>query len=96
MKCIPLEAGDINKAAIAGIGIVLMLIVLIVMTISGFILLIRWIKQKRFVLDESMPDFIPQNEVLKTVYLNPGVILLFVIEIFGIITDLFNIDLKMF
>ena len=42
-----------------------------------------------------MPDCIPQNEVLKTVYLNPGVVLLFVIEIVGIIMTLFDIDLHL-
>ena len=73
----------------------LTLLVLGFMMIMGFILLFRWIKQKRFVFDESMPDFIPQNEVFKTVYLNPGVIILFVIEIAGIIMTLFDIDLPL-
>lgn len=88
-----LEQHDQNSAAIGGIGLLAIFLILGIMMIMGFILLFRWIKQKKFVFDESMPDCIPQNEVLKTVYLNPGVILLFVIEIATIITTLFNISL---
>ena len=88
-----LEQQDQNSVAIGGISLLLIFLILGIMTVMGFILLFRWIKQKKFVFDESMPDFIPQNEVLKTVYLNPGVILLFVIEIATIITTLFNISL---
>ena len=81
-----------DGAGVAIIGLVLMVILLGLMTISGFILLIRWIREKKFRFDDSMPEYIPQSEVLKTVYLNPGVIILFVIEISGIIAALFNID----
>lgn len=89
------EGEDPDRTAIAGIGLVLTLLVLGFMVIMGFILLFRWIKKKRFVFDESMPECIPQNEVLKTVYLNPGVIILFVIEIAGIIMTLFDIDMPL-
>ena len=41
-----------------------------------------------------MPECIPAGEVLKTVYLNPGVILLFAVSIYGIIADLFNLDMN--
>ena len=87
------ENQDTSTAAVSIIVLLLLLLVLGVMMIAGFILCFLWIKRKRFVFDESMTDFIPQNEVLKTVYLNPGVILLFVIQAAGIIADLFNIDL---
>ena len=80
-------------AVIAIIGLVIMVILLGLMTISGFILLFRWIKGKKFQFDESMPEYIPQGEVLKTVYLNPGVIILFAIEILGIIASLFNLNI---
>ena len=80
-------------AVLAIIGLVVMVILLGLMTVSGFILLIRWIKGKKFQFDESMPEFIPQGEILKTVYLNPGVIILFAIEILGIIATLFKIDI---
>ena len=82
-----------DGAVISIVGLVLLLILLGLMSISGLILLIRWIKGKKFQFDESMPEFIPQGEVLKTVYLNPGVIILFAIEILGIAADLFNIDI---
>lgn len=88
-----LEQQDQNSVAIGGISLLLIFLILGIMTVIGFILLFRWIKQKKFVFDESMPDFIPQNEVLRTVYLNPGVILLFVIETATIITALFDISL---
>ncbi len=87
------EQEDTSGAAISLIVLLLVLLVLGVMTIVGFIQFFLWIKRKKFVFDESMPDFIPQNEVLKTVYLNPGVILLFIVQAVGIIADLFNIDL---
>lgn len=90
-----LEEPHEDTAAVAFIGVLLLLLVLGLMTVFGFIFLFRWIKQKRFVFDESMPDCIPQNEALKTVYLNPGVVLLFVIEIVGIIMTLFDIDLHL-
>ena len=90
-----LEEPHEDTAVVAFIGVLLFLLVLGLMTVFGFIFLFRWIKQKRFVFDESMPDCIPQNEVLKTVYLNPGVVLLFVIEIVGIIMTLFDIDLHL-
>ena len=94
LQFIPLlDRESSDAAAIAFIGLVLILLVLGVMMIAGFVLFFRWIKQKRFVFDESMPDFIPAHEVFRTVYLNPGVILLFAIEIFDIVTTLFNITL---
>lgn len=87
-----LEQQDQNSVAIGGISLLLIFLILGIMTVMGFILLFRWIKQKKFVFDESMPDIIPQNEVLKTVYLNPGVILLFVIETATIVAALFDIS----
>ena len=88
-----LEQNQQDRVAIAFILIVLILIILGGMTIAGFILLIRRIKQKRIVFDGTMPECIPQNEVLKTVWLNPGVILLVILEGAEIIATLFNIEL---
>ncbi len=87
-----LEQSNEDAAVISIVLLILMILVVGIMSIAGFILLYRWIKQKRFVLDDTMPDCIPQNEVLKTVYLNPGVILLFAVEIAQIIAALFNIN----
>ncbi len=90
-----LESSHTDGAVIAIIGLGLILIILGFMTAAGFILLVNWIRKKKFILDDSMPDRIPQGEVLKTVYLNPGVMVLFAVEILGIIADLFNIDLHL-
>ena len=90
-----LESSHTDGAVIAIIGLGLILIVLGFMTVAGFILLINWIRKKKFILDDSMPDRIPQGEILKTVYLNPGVMVLFAVEILGIIADLFSIDLHL-
>ena len=86
---------DLNsdRAVIAVLGLTLYVILLAIMSVSGFILLIRWIKGKKFRFDDSMHEYIPQGEVLKTVCLNPGVIILFLIEIIGIIAALFNLDI---
>ena len=88
-----LETLHTDGAVISIIGLILMLLILGAMSISGLILLIRWIKGKKFQFDETLPELIPQGEILKTVYLNPGVIILFAIEILGIIATLFKIDL---
>ena len=84
-----------NGAVISIIGLGLVVILFAAMSISGLVLLIRWIKGKKFQLDESLPELIPQGEVLKTVYLNPGVIILFAIQIFGIVADLFNLNIQL-
>ena len=89
-----LDSQHEDGAFFAIIGLVLLLIVLGFMTVSGFILLIRWIRGKKFVFDDSMPEYIPQGGVLKTVYLNPGVIILFAVEILSIIVDLFKLDIS--
>lgn len=85
-----------DGAVIAIIGLAIMVVLLGFMTISGFILLFRWIKGKKLQFDESMPEYIPQGEVLKTVYLNHGVIILFAVEIPGIIASLFKLDIPLF
>ncbi|MCR5099584.1 MAG: CPBP family intramembrane metalloprotease [Lachnospiraceae bacterium] len=96
MLLIPMmeNGGDEN------IGIVLALLaailVILIMMISGFVLLYRWIKQKRFHPDNSMSTCIPQNEVVKTIYFNPGVILFYTLCIIAIVMDLFNIEMPSF
>ena len=40
-----------------------------------------------------MPDAIPKEEVLRTVYLNPGVVLLFAFSTAVIVMDLLNLQL---
>lgn len=92
---IPLmETPNEDRLAVVLVGVIILLLIIGIMTVSGIILLIRWIKRKLFVLDESMPECIPQHEVFRTVYLNPGVILFFLISVFEIIAGLFNWDIS--
>ena len=90
-----IEQNQADSAAAAFIAIILLMIIFGIMTVAGFVLLIRRIKQKRIVFDESMPGCIPQNEVLKTVWLNPGVILLVILEGAEIFAALFDISLPL-
>ena len=64
---------------------------MVVMMISGLVLLIRHLKKKDIHLDNSMPTCIPRENVVKTVYLNPGVILFFLMSVFTILSGMFNI-----
>ncbi len=82
-----------DKAVLSFLVIVGLVLLIGVMFISGVVQIIRHLKRKDIVLDASAPEAIPKNEVLKTVYLNPGVMLLFVISIAGIVMDLFKIEL---
>ncbi len=92
---LPFIEGGHEEGIITAVFLLIgLLIISSVMFIAGIILLIRWIKHKSFVLDDSMPECIPQNEVFKTVYLNPGVILLFAFTIFEIFAGLFNLDIS--
>ena len=89
-----LEDPNTDKVVLTMLGLGFVLLVMGIMTVLGIILLIRWIKQKSFRLDDTMPTCIAPNEVLKTVYLNPGVILLFAFTIFEIAAGLFNLDIR--
>ena len=82
-----------DKAVLSFLVIVGLVLLIAVMFISGVVQIIRHLKRKDIVLDASAPEAIPKNEVLKTVYLNPGVMLLFVISIAGLVMDLFKIEL---
>ena len=73
--------------------VIVILLLVVAMFVAGFILLIRYLQKKRFRVDDSMPSAIPRGEVLRTVYLNPGVALLLVFSLTGIVTGLLNISL---
>lgn len=96
MLLIPfLSAGredESRKVLVVLVGVALFLLI-VVMMVAGLILGIKHLKRKDVVLDDETPDAIPKNLVLKTVYLNPGVLLLFLYGIFGIVTSLFKIQL---
>ena len=59
--------------------------------VSGWIVLIRSRKRGTFRPDNSMETCIPRNEVLHTVWLNPGVVLFVLYLVVSIVLDLLNI-----
>ncbi|MDO5438728.1 MAG: type II CAAX endopeptidase family protein [Erysipelotrichaceae bacterium] len=90
---LPLIEGDAptDGALILLAGLALLVVILM---IAGLINLIRWIRKKRFVCPET-PKEIPSGAVFPTVYLNPGVILLFVLSIGGIVLELLDIKITL-
>ncbi|MBQ6368234.1 MAG: CPBP family intramembrane metalloprotease [Erysipelotrichaceae bacterium] len=90
---LPLIQGDAPKdsALILLAGLALLVAVLM---IAGLINLIRWILKKRFFCPET-PREIPSGSVFSTVYLNLGVILLFVLSIGKIVIELMDIKIKL-
>ena len=94
MLLLPLvEGGTQDRSAIALLAIGALAVLVAVLMISGIVTFIRQLKKKDFRPDDSMPTAIPKGDVLKTVYLNAGVTLLFIISIAFIVMDLFNITL---
>ena len=91
---VPLFASDNSASkALAAVAGILLLLFIAFMVVDGVILLIRKIKSREIRLDNSMQSCIPQGEILKTVYLNIGVILFFVLSFVSIVTGLLNISL---
>ena len=94
MLLLPFLEGNVGSgkafllAAVALLGVAVL-----TMWISGFVQIIRTLKKKDIVLDDSMADAIPKDEVLKIVYLNPGVALLFAVCTASIAMDLLNLQL---
>ena len=92
MLIIPMvSGGEEGGKGIAVVGMLLFAVAVLVMMISGLVLLIRHLKKKDIHLDNSMPTCIPREDVVKTVYLNPGVILFFLLSIYTILSSMFNI-----
>ena len=97
MLLVPMLQGDgENVKALLFVAVGVMGVAMLAMGISGFILIIRTLKKKDMVLDDSMTDAIPKEEVLKTVYLNPGVAALFLVSASGIMMDLLNLRLPFY
>lgn len=92
MLIIPMvSGGEEGGKGLAVVGMLLFAVAVLVMMISGLVLLIRHLKKKDIRLDNSMPTCIPKEDVVKTVYLNPGVILFFLLSIYTILSSMFNI-----
>ena len=88
------EDGDSAAAAVmlAALGLVLLIAV---MVITGLILTVIHLKKKDMVPDDSMASAVPKEDALKTIYLNPGVMLLFLVSIAGIAAGLLNLNLQL-
>ena len=94
MLLIPmLQGGEESGRVLLLVAVGVVIAAMLTMGISGFILIIRTLKKKEIVPDDSMTDAIPKNEVLRTVYLNPGVVLLFAFSTAVIVMDLLNLQL---
>lgn len=80
--------GGADRLVLAAGGLGLLIAVLIV---AGIVLIIRHLKRRDIVLDNSMAGAVPKGEVLRTVYLNPGVLLFILLSVAEIAADLFQI-----
>ena len=80
--------GGADRLILAAGGLGLLIAVLIV---AGIVLLIRRFKRRDIVLDDSMAGAVPKGEVLRTVYLNPGVLLFILLSVGLIAADLLEI-----
>ena len=81
---------------LGAIGTVIVLslgVVVAALLIMGFVQLIIHLRKKDFRLDNSMMTAIPSGEVVKTVYLNPCVLVFLAYTTAGIMTGLMNISL---
>ena len=68
-------------------------VVVAALLIMGFVQLIIHLRKKDFRLDNSMMTAIPSGEVVKTVYLNPCVLVFLAYTTAGILSGLMNISL---
>lgn len=82
-----------NENAEGMVAILAAALVLAVLMISGLICLIRTIRRRTLTFDDTMPESIPRSDVVKTVWLNPTVLLFAALNVFQIILDLFQITL---
>lgn len=65
----------------------------LILAVSGVVQLIRHLKRRDLHLDNSMETCIPKGEVLKTVYLNPCIMLFVLCYSASIVMDLLKISL---
>ena len=91
MFIMPMFGKDVNPRFV--LTVVLLAITSMAMMISGTILFIKWLKNRRFAPDNSMTVCIPKRDVLMTVYINPAVISYFGICIVAIVIAFMNVQL---
>ena len=80
--------GAIGTVIVLSLGVVVAALL-----IMGFVQLIIHLRKKDLRLDNSMMTAIPSEEVVKTVYLNPCVLVFLAYTTAGILTGLMNISL---
>ncbi|MBO4449531.1 MAG: CPBP family intramembrane metalloprotease [Clostridiales bacterium] len=91
MFIMPMFGKTVTPAFI--LTVVLLVITSMAMIISGIILFIKWLRNRRFTPDNSMAICIPKRDVLATVYVNPAVITYIAICIAAIVIAFMNIKL---
>ena len=91
MFIMPMFGKGFNPALV--IAVILLSNAIIAMLISGIVLLVKWLKNRRFILDNSMNNCIPRKDVLKTVYINPAVVSYIVICIAVSVLSFMNVQL---
>ena len=87
------SSASLSSSSMSKVLILLVAVLFAGMVITGIVILIRWLKRKAFRFNESAPMLIPKSEVLKTVYLVPGVILFTILEIAQIVMSLLHFQL---
>jgi len=91
MFIMPMFGKEVNPAFV--LAVVLLALTSMAMMISGIILFVKWLKNRRFAPDNSMTLCIPKREVLATVYVNPAVMSYFALCIVAIVIAFMNVQL---
>ena len=84
-----MEKGGRSPALIAVVGLIM--IAMVVSNVLGIIFLIKWIRNKKFVLNNNTEHCIQKKDVFKTIYLRASVVVFFALCLFSIVSSLFNI-----
>lgn len=92
-SCIMLLAPAMEGGSKAILIVVPLLLMMAALIVCGFVQLIRHLKRKDLHLDNTMVTCIPKGEVLKTVYLNPAVLLFVLYCTTEIVMDLMKISI---
>lgn len=84
-----MEKGGRSPALIAVVALIM--ITMVVSNVLGIIFLIKWIRNKKFVLNNNTEHCIQKKDVFKTIYLSASVVVFFALCLFSIVASLFNI-----
>ena len=84
------------QKGVGELAILLLVLAIVVMLIGGVVQLVRHLKSRDLHLDDSMEACLSRTQVLKTVYLNPCVLMFVLYCVVEITTDLLNIHVAVF